>query len=86
MRILGVGIPDCLLLESLGALRQLANGYAERCGDLLHGVPRRVGVAALDQAERAGGDSGLRGQGFLGFAALVAELAHRLAQGWLRSI
>lgn len=53
--------------------------------DSLDGIPGRVGLTPLDQGEGGGRDARVAGEGFLGRAAFLAELADGLAEGWLRS-
>lgn len=73
----------------LGKFRQLNDRYAERLRDPLDRAPRWVGVATLDGRDGAGRHAGRVGKVLLAEAALVAELADRLAEGglgvWLAS-
>lgn len=72
-------------VKFVGKLAEFAHRGVEGGGDLLEGVPRGIGLAALDQGEGGGRDVGGAGYGLLGCTALLAELTDGLAEGGLRS-
>jgi hypothetical protein len=69
-----------------GDLCQLCEGDAEGVGERIHGSPSGVGLAALQERDRAGGDAGILRQAFLRESTLLAELADGLADGGLRLV
>ena len=71
-------------LRLVGELREVGHRDFERPGDPLHGGPRGVAFAALDQGKHVLGDAGVLGQRLKAVAALVAQLADRGPKSLLR--
>jgi hypothetical protein len=69
-----------------GDFCQLCEGDTEGVGERIHGSPGGVGLAALQERDRAGGDAGILGQAFLREATPLAELADGLSKGGLRLV
>jgi hypothetical protein len=70
--------------QTVGEVSEFADADAERAGDSAHGRPRWIGPCSLDADKR--GDREVRGvrEVLLRELPVVAELADRLRERWLR--